>query len=912
MAEVPNTPMMAQYRELKRHHQEAILFFRLGDFYEMFDADAKDAAQLLDIALTRRNGVPMCGVPHHAARSYIARLLKAGRRVAVCEQTALPPDGRGLARREVVEVVTPGTVIDEELLDGASNNFLAALGCPAPAAAGRPDSGSLSARVAVAALDLSTGDFRATAFPLADAAAYLADELTRLAPRELLAQESLLEEQPAIARAVRQHLPQSTVIQRYPDWQFDVAAGYETLCDLFRVTNLKAFGLARGAAELGAAGLLVHYSQQTARQDLPHLDGIAVYGHDSCVALDETAQRSLELVRNLEDGSRQRTLLAVLDHTRTAMGARLLRRSVLEPLREVPAIAARLNAVEALFRRQHTLAAAREGLRRVSDLERLAGRVALARAHPRDLRAIAAGVRAAQQVAGVLQEAAREPDTPDAAAAGGEAGAHSGAADGGLAGPLRAAAAAADQVAALIEKALVDEPPLSISEGGIMRTGHDEELDRLRTAAEDAATLLQSYLEEERAASGIPSLKLRSNRVLGWYLEVRSAQAERVPSHFVRRQSLVGAERFTTDRLRQLDHDIAVAGERLRDLERAAFLAVRQQVAAQVPAVLALGRVLAGVDLAQSLALAATVGGYTRPDLGAQGSGIVIREGRHPVVEAMLPAGSFVPNDLALEPERTRFVVLTGPNMAGKSTYLRQTALIVLMAQLGSFVPAAAARVGVVDGIFCRVGASDNLARGESTFLVEMNETARILRAATEHSLVILDEIGRGTSTEDGRAIAWAVCEYLLQQVRAQTLFATHLRELAQLRHPGAANFAMQVVEEDQEVVFLKRVAAGAADRSYGVHVAALAGVPPAVVARARELLQQLEPAAAPPPAPSGAGDPERAGAGPAPPYRQRDLFSAYELVGRSVAAVDVDGTSPRQALELLARWQAELPGEER
>ena len=911
MAAAPDSPMMVQYRALKRRHQEAILFFRLGDFYEMFDADANEAAELLGIALTQRNGVPMCGVPHHSARSYIARLLKVGRRVAVCEQTALPADGRGLAQREVVEVVTPGTVIDEELLDGASNNFLAALGCPTNTA----DEGRATTRpprqVALAALDLSTGDFRATAFPLADAPARLADELARLAPRELLAQESLLEELPEIARAVRQHLPQTTVVQRYPDWQFDVAVGYETLCELFAVANLKAFGLSRGAAELGAAGLLVNYSQQTARRVLGHLDDIAVYAKDSFVALDETAQRSLELVRNLEDGSRERTLLAVLDHTRTAMGARLLRRTVLEPLRDVTAIAARLNAVEFLFRRQHTLAAVREGLRRVSDLERLAGRVALARAHPRDLRAIAAGVRAAQEVAGVLQAADGESEARC------DASAHSHlpgtGRDSGLAAPLRGAAAAVEQVAALIEEALVDEPPLSITEGGIMRPGHDEELDRLRAAEEDAETLLQSYLEEERAAAGIPGLKLRHNRVLGWYLEVTPSQAARVPSHFVRRQSLVGGERFTTDRLRQLDREIAVAGERLRELERAAFLAVRERVAADVSALMALGRVLAGVDLAQSLALAATVGGYTRPTLGAPGTGIVIREGRHPVVEAMLPAGAFVPNDLALEPDGTRFVVLTGPNMAGKSTYLRQAALIVLMAQLGSFVPAGEARIGVVDGIYCRVGASDNLARGESTFLVEMNETARILRAATGHSLVILDEIGRGTSTEDGRAIAWAVCEYLLEAVGALTLFATHLRELTQLRHPRAANFAMRVVEEDQQVVFLKRVSAGAADQSYGVHVAALAGVPEPVVARARELLQAPEASApaspAPDPEPRQADSgPPRGGAGlPAETYRQADLFSAHELVGRAVAAVDVDATTPLAALELLARWQREL-----
>ena len=914
MAAAPNTPMMTQYRELKRRHQDSILFFRLGDFYEMFDADAKEAAELLEIALTQRNGIPMCGVPHHAGRSYIARLLRAGRRVAVCEQTALPPEGRGLARREVVEVVTPGTVIDEELLDGASNNFLAAVGCPADTSGEAARATAVHGQVAVAALDLSTGDFRATAFPLADAPARLADELARLAPRELLAQESLLEEWPEIARAVRQHLPQSTVVHRYPDWQFDLAAGYETLCDLFQVANLKAFGLAQGTAELAAAGLLVNYAQQTARQALGHVDDIAVYHRDSCVALDETAQRSLELVRNLEDGSRERTLLAVLDHTRTAMGARLLRRTVLEPLRDVTAIDARLNAVELLFRRQHTLAAVREGLRRVSDLERLAGRVALARAHPRDLRAIAAGVRAAQEVGAVLHAAAPDADTAKASAHPDGAAPGSG---GDLAAPLSCAAAAVDQVAALIEQALVDEPPLSITEGGIMRPGYDGELDRLRAAEEDAETLLRTYLEEERAASGIASLKLRNNRVLGWYLEVTPTHAARVPGHFVRRQSLVGGERFTTERLGQLDREIAAAGERLRELERDAFLEVRQQVAGAVSGVLALGRVLAGVDLAQGLALAATVGGYTRPALAAPGSGVVIREGRHPVVESMLVAGAFVPNDVALEPDGTRFVVLTGPNMAGKSTYLRQTALIVLMAQVGSFVPAAEARIGVVDGIFCRVGASDNLARGESTFLVEMNETARILRAATAHSLVILDEIGRGTSTEDGRAIAWAVCEYLLDVVCAQTLFATHLRELTQIRHPAAANFAMQVVEDDREVVFLKRVTAGAADQSYGVHVAALAGVPEAVVTRARELLQELEPAAGAThssgaagggaPHPAGADAPAPGEAAPAVTYRQGGLFSAHELVGRALAAVDVDATTPLAALELLARWQREL-----
>ena len=905
MAAEPTTPMMVQYRKLKNRHRDAILFFRLGDFYEMFDADAREASELLEIALTQRNGIPMCGVPHHAARSYIARLLKAGRRVAVCEQTAMPAAGKGLARREVVEVVTPGTVLDEELLDGGSNNFLVAVGC-APHRGG--DQRNADRCVALAALDLSTGEFRATAFRLADADSRLADELTRLVPREMLVQESLLDDSPAAARAIHQHTPRSTVVQRYPDWQFDVAAGGETLCELFRVANLKPFGLRPDAPELAPAGLLVNFARQTARHSLVHLEGINVYGRGSFVTLDETAQRSLELVRNLEDGSRERTLLAVLDHTRTPMGARLLRRAILEPLRDRDAIGARLDAVEALFRRQHLLTAVRERLRRVSDLERLAGRVALSRAHPRDLRAIADSVRAARDVAVVLTERGRNTES----GAGPEAYAAS------LAEPLTTAADAVDRVALLISEAIVDEPPLSINDGGIIRPGYDAELDRVRAVAEDAETVLRSYLEEERTLSGIATLRLRNNRVLGRFLEVTRAQAERVPSHFVRRQSLVGGERFTTERLVQLDSEISAAGEQIREREKDRFLALRQQVAGYVPAILALGRVLAGVDLAHSLALAATTGGYTRPKLAEPDSGIRIREGRHPVVEAMLPAGAFVPNDLHLDPGATRFVLLTGPNMAGKSTYLRQTALIVLLAQIGSFVPAKEARIGTVDGIFCRVGASDNLARGESTFLVEMNETARILRAATDRSFIILDEIGRGTSTEDGRAIAWAVCEHLLNVVGAQTLFATHLRELTEIRHPRAANYSMQVEDDGREVVFLKRVEPGAADQSYGVHVAALAGVPDAVVARARELLQELRGA---PRGWSGAAvrgdrwpggseaDAEEEGA--AFEYRQGGLFSPHELVGRAVAALDVDATTPLAALQLLARWQREIRRDE-
>ena len=636
MAAEPATPMMVQYRKLKNRHRDAILFFRLGDFYEMFDADAREASELLEIALTQRNGVPMCGVPHHAARSYIARLLKAGRRVAVCEQTALPAAGKGLARREVVEVVTPGTVLDEELLDGGSNNYLVAVGC-APSRDG--DQRSAERRVALAALDLSTGEFRATAFRLADAAAHLGDELARLAPREMLVQESLLDDSPPVARAIHQHIPRSTVVQRYPDWQFDVAAGGETLRELFRVANLKAFGLRPDAPELAPAGLLVNFARQTARHGLAHLEGINVYGRDSFVTLDETAQRSLELVRNLEDGSRERTLLAVLDHTRTPMGARLLRRAILEPLCDRESISARLDAVEALFRRQHLLTAVRERLRRVSDLERLAGRVALSRAHPRDLRAIAASARAAEgRCRGSVRDGSRRRP-------GGGRGGARGAIDrrgrrrrsGGVRWlkkqswtsrryPLTMAASYA-QAAMRSWTACERSPktprrccaPISrrsargpaSPRSGCATTGFWGDTWRLPALRRRACRAISSAGSPWSAANGLPPNDWRSSTV-------RSARpASRSGNWNGTVFSRFGTRRPATYR---------------RFWRSAGFWP--------------------GSTWPTALALAATTGGYTRPELAEPGSGIRIREGRHPVVEAMLPAGAFVPNDLHLDPRR--------------------------------------------------------------------------------------------------------------------------------------------------------------------------------------------------------------------------------------------------------------------
>ena len=864
--------MMAQYQRLKAENRDAILFFRLGDFYEMFDADAREASEILEIALTKRGGVPMCGVPHHASRAYIARLLQAGRRVAVCEQVHVPEDG-GLADREVVEVVTPGTAVDDELLDGDANNFLVAVYADGESAA-------------VAALDVSPSELRATRFGASEAHR-LEDELAALAPRELLLQESLIHEHQGLARIIDQQAASATV-NRFPDWHLDRAAGYDRLVELLGVANLKAFGLERGDPELAPIALLLGYAEGSARQALNHLRGVTVYGGESQVAIDEATQRSLELVRNLEDGSSARTLLSVVDHTRTAMGARLLRAQLVRPLRAVDDIERRLGAVEALFAQQPTLAALRERLTRVYDLQRLSSRVALGRANGRDLRALAQSVQSASEIPALLE-------APHFAAALGWIGLHSRTA--GLTG-----------IAERIDEALVDEPPLTIAEGGLIRTGFDAELDRISALAEDAEGVLERYLEEERAQLGSRSLRLGHNRQLGWYFEISSSRRSRngderaIPSHFRRRQSLTNSERFTTERLEALDRDISAASQRRRDREYHAFLALRQEAVGYVAAVQELAEAVAQLDLLQSLAMAATVGGYVRPTFDPD-SGLSIQEGRHPVVESLIPRGGFVANDVQLGAGAASFVLLTGPNMAGKSTYLRQTAQIVLLAHIGSFVPAASTHLGVVDGIYCRVGASDNLARGESTFLVEMTETARILRRATERSLVILDEIGRGTSTEDGLAIAWAVCEQLLRRNRALTLFATHFRELARLEHPALATAAMDVVEDGETVVFLKRLRPGVAERSYGVHVAALAGVPAEVVSRAQQLLQAgtdetggtvaVPAPAAAPPAPSD--------------YVQQSLFESAEWLVERLASLDLERTSPMEAFDLIREWQQRL-----
>ncbi len=870
-----DTPMMQQYRTARERAGDAVLFFRLGDFYEMFERDAREVAPLLGLTLTQRNGIPMCGVPYHAVATYIARLLAAGRKVAICEQTTAP--GKGLMSREVLEIVTPGTVMDDGLLDRSANNYLLAVA-------------AVRDRIALAWTDLSTGELAATSFPAEGSGDRLARELQRLAPREVLAPESLLAGGGDLARLLGER--PGTLVNRLPDWSYEPVGCRQRLERQLGVANLKGYGLAEDSPEVVAAGVLLEYLADTQQRALAHVRSISVYGDRSFLGLDEATQRNLELLTNLQDGGRRYTLMEVLDQSRTAPGARKLRRRLLTPLLDRAAIETRLEAVEALYRDQVSLARLREALAGVLDLERLASRVAMERANPKDLLAVGSTLSACLALAQFVE------GKPGLAAE---------------AAVLRELAPAMTELADLLSRAIDDEAPVVLTDGGLIRDGFDAEIDSLRAIQSDARGVLEGYLEEERRASGIGSLKLRFNRVIGYYFEVTKSNLSLVPSHFIRRQSLVGGERYSTERLAELESSISDASERLVELERARFLEVRERVRAEVPGLLALCEAVSELDVAQSFAFAATLNGWTRPRL-TDDRVLAIREGRHPVVEAHLPGGSFVPNGIKLSGDGAFFVVLTGPNMAGKSTFLRQTALIVLMAQVGSFVPAAEAEVGLVDAIFCRVGATDNLARGESTFLVEMNETAHILRAATDRSLVIMDEVGRGTGTRDGLAIAWAVSLTILERVRCRTLFATHFHELTALEHAGLVNLSMDVLERAGEVVFLKRVREGPSDNSYGLHVARLAGLPEETLAEAERVLSRLiadgsTPAPVPPvpPVPARAPGPLPGPSGLSGPAA---LFPSEELILKEIQAFRVDRTTPLEALNRIARWKRELAGE--
>ena len=853
------TPMMRQYVRVKEQHPDAIVFFRLGDFYEMFRSDAIEASRLLGLTLTSRQGVPMCGVPHHSSTRYIARLINHGKRVAICEQVTVP-EGKGIADRQVVEVITPATVTQEDYLPDA-NNFLLSVARD-------------TAGVMIAFLDVSTGELGLAELARDEPWIAFARELARLEPREVLVQQSMLEDE----RAARALESADTLTTTYPDWEYDLSGARDALARTLGVANLKAFGIDEASHLPLPAGVLLNYVKETTRGPLRHVRDLRVTSAEPRVGLDENTIRNLELVANMHDATSRFSLLETLRDTRTAMGARLLRQWILSPLTDLDRIAGRQDEVGALKASQALLGRLRERLGSILDLERLTARLSMGRAHAKDLVAIRTTLASTTELRTLIEDA--------------------------NVGELRFTKEIdAELLQSIMDletslhEALLDEPSTALTEGRMIRPGYSAELDRFRDIQENSRAVLEAYVAEEREKTGISTIRVRQNRVLGHFLELSRNSAEKAPDYFVRRQSLANSERFTTERLTEIESEIEAASERIVELERELFLAVRARAEERIPELLRVARSLARLDSLQSMASVASQRGYVRPEM-INGPRLNIIAGRHPVVEAHLPPGEFVPNDVRLGDGRENFALITGPNMAGKSTYLRQTALIALMAQIGSFVPAESAEIGVVDRIFCRVGASDNLARGESTFLVEMNEAAYILRTSTPQSLVIMDEIGRGTSTNDGLAIAQAIMEHLVAHDRPRTLFATHFHELTALPVP-VQNLSMSVAEHGNEIVFLKRVQDGPSNNSYGIHVARLAGVPSAVIERASEILatliesEQQKPAKL---APKGDQSPPQA-----------PLFDPVELIRAELGEIDLNQMRPVDALARLSRWQDEL-----
>ena len=683
------TPMMRQYKALKRKSGDAVLFFRLGDFYEMFEKDAREVSALLNLTLTKRNGIPMCGIPYHASQGYIARLLKLGKKIAICEQITLPAGGKGIAERDIVETITPGTVFDEDFLESKRNNFLAALGVYRNA-------------LSFSYMDCSTGEFAATSFSLETGYEDLGSELARLSPREILVQESAFEESPYLSRLLSEY--PSLLLNRFPDWNFDISDSYRKLTEQFGTVNLKGFGIEEDDPALYTVGVLLDYIKESSKSLLPHLRGIVRYSLQEYLTLDETTQRNLEIIRNMQDGSGRYTLLETLDFTKTAMGGRKLRYWLTRPLVNTDEINRRLDRVEMFYRQQMLLNSFRETLSSILDLERLASRLATDKAHAKDLLGIRNSLDRFFELLGVEEDWHAEDLLPK------------------LEDDTRKNL---EEVKGLIDSAIHEDPSVLLSEGRLIKAGYSADLDEMRELKTNSKRVLDDYLAEEKRKTGITNLRVKYNKIIGHFLEVSKGNLELVPEHFIRRQSLVNSERYTTEELGELEVKLNNAVESIIDKEREIFLEIRGRIKSNIDDLLESASIIGETDCAASFAYAATAYGYTRPEIDASGL-LKIESGRHPVVEKHLPPGNFVPNGIAIDPSERNLILLTGPNMAGKSTYLRQTALIVLMAQAGSFVPAGEARIGIVDRIFCRVGASDNLARGESTFLVEMNETANI------------------------------------------------------------------------------------------------------------------------------------------------------------------------------------------
>lgn len=873
------TPMLQQYYSIKSQYEDAILFFRLGDFYEMFGSDAEIAARVLDIALTGRDmgkghRLPMCGVPHHAAEGYLATLIRKGYKVAICDQVSDPKTSKGIVQREVTRVITPGTVIEPGLLDDRSNNFLVAI-CRQHRYYG------------LAAVDISTGYFGLTEFRGEHALEKLWDEVGRLAPAECLVEPGLAEDAPWQTAALHQI---SCSLSRYQDraWRFENAES--RLRKHFGVQSLGSFGIEEQTAAIMAGGALLAYLEETQKRSLTHITKITVYSTDNYMMMENATRRNLELTETIRDGEPKGSLLWLLDQTVTAMGARLLRQWLLQPVLGKQEIEDRLDAVEELTKNTRLRSELREQLQGVHDVERLVGRITFGSANPRDLAALRKSLGRMPLILQVLE--------------------------GTTSKRLEGLAAGVDllpDITDLLERSLVDDPPVSAREGGIIAWGYEKHLDELRRAAKEGKTWIAAFEAQERDRTGIKSLKVGFNRIFGYYIEVTKANLDSVPQEYERKQTLANSERYITPELKDKESLVIGSEERAMQLEYDIFVEIRNQVAEASPRLLEVARTIAQLDVLASLAEVAVARDYARPRILDEPV-IDIEAGRHPVVEAMLPPGRFVPNDVHLDADSAQLIILTGPNMAGKSTYLRMVALITLMAQMGSFVPAKTADIGLVDRIFTRVGAADDLGTGQSTFMVEMNEVNTALSQATPRSLIIIDELGRGTSTYDGMALAQAIAEYIHDVARARTIFSTHYHELAKLALTKLRikNLRMEVWEEGQQIVFLYKVGEGAADRSYGIHVARLAGLPNEVIKRAQVILHDLEPDVAYRQLDLNrfflAGEPNLEVAAGVDTATARSLIPHdTSLILEEIETADLASWTPLDALNRIADWQDRL-----
>ncbi len=866
---ITETPMMRQYNEIKRQHKDALLFFRMGDFYELFFEDAKLASKVLGITLTARSkgesAVPMAGVPHHAAESYIRRLIKAGYKVAICDQLQDPDEAKGIVDRGVTRIITPGTVTEDTLLEDKSNNYLVAVLETKPL-------------LGLSWIDLSTGRFEVENVQKER----LFDEFARLNPSEVLLAEETVRNNVPFMEKIRAEC--NFMITPRPDWEFSTDTAYQILLEHFGTTSLEGYGCEDTGPALGAAGAVIQYLKETQKTSLKHIIKIQRYQTDNRVLTDKATQQSLELTQTMRTRGREGSLLDVMDQTRTPMGARLLREWIISPLRVSSEIKYRQLGVKELFENSALRREFRDLLGNIFDTERISTKICCGRANARDLISL-------------KQSLSKLPELKEKLAFCGT----------DILVSLEQQLDVLEEVRVLIGTAIVPDPPPTIKDGGLVREGYDAPLDELRYISKNGKSWIANFQAEEIARTGINSLKVGYNKVFGYYIEVTNVHKDNIPQTYIRKQTLKNAERFITPELKDYETKVLTADERARDLEYDLFIQIRDQVGTYTARLQKTSESIAVIDVLSTLANLAAENRYIMPEI-TDDLQLKIIDGRHPVLDRRLGSESFVPNDIHLDGTQDKIMVITGPNMAGKSTYIRQVALLVLMAQMGSFIPAKEAVIGTVDRIFTRVGASDELSRGQSTFMVEMNETANILNNATERSLIILDEVGRGTSTFDGVSIAWAITEYIYQHIHARTLFATHYHELTELAllFPGIRNFNIAVREWGEEIIFLRKIVEGGTDKSYGIHVARLAGIPREIIQRARIILNNLEAATLdvngkPKFAPLKVSQDEKQ-------PRQLKLFASKEdTVIEDIKKLDTSRMSPLDALNKLDELKQRL-----